>query len=56
MTMSSFFLFFSPSGCVYDLEYFGRYFLLESGKLIGATGPSLSGEIHRIYRCNYCFD
>jgi len=30
--------------------------LLESGKLIGATGPSISGAIHRIYSCNYCLD
>ena len=35
---------------------FGKYFLLESGKLIGATGPSISGSIHRINRCNYWFD
>ena len=37
-------------------KLFGKYLLLESSKLIGATGPSISGAIHSIYSCNYCFD
>ena len=31
-------------------------FSLVSGKLIDTPGPSGSGSMHRVYRCNTCFD